>query len=240
MASFWNSEGAVPWELPIQASLILPKWRVRLCWCGAVLCLAVAACNKLYAPLIALGDGQDSGNDGGRDSGTVIPCVGLEDGRRCDGGFCVNGSCLAGCWVTDAGGYLPASELFDDAGDGCLGCHPGASDTQITAVPEGTACGGYGYVGACFTNYGSRPEQCACDYAAARCPDDALANTDAGFVFVPCCGKCIGGHCCIASRAEQATGERCKLDSDCCDSGRCTMIDQAGYGFCAWDGGGAP
>jgi len=203
---------------------------VRLTDSGGI-CVEDGACGG--------GDGgEEVGQDAGADGGTVA-CI-RTDGTRCDGGFIVDGGCLPGCWIEDSGCFFPESHLFDDAGGGCLGCHPEISDSEIAAVPEGASCGGYGFSqGVCITNYQSEPEFCACLFAGGACPD-AYSWLDGGFAFIiPCCGLCIGGICCNTTSTTRGACDYSAPGATCCNGGVCILTDSSGggLGYCSWDAG---
>jgi hypothetical protein len=225
------------------AQLMMHLWSPGIgLWCCASLSVVGAACDVLYAPLVAL-NGEGNGGDSGQDGGRPARCPG-PDGARCDGGFCVNGECLAGCWVSDAGGFVPVTQLFDDAGgDGCIGCYPELSDTSFTALAEGTACGGYGSVGVCSTDYGDFSDGCSCHGAGSPCPDVELPylvyDPDASFV-IPCCsGQCVNGICCNNSPFNPGECAYGQSATNCCSGGTCLLIDPrgGGFGYCSWDAG---
>jgi hypothetical protein len=160
------------------------------------------------------------------------------DGTRCDGGFVVDGGCMQGCWIPDAGCIMPVSSLFDDPlfGWGCTGCHPEISDVGLSAVAEGTACGLGPFSGVCATQGGATPNWCACQAAGAQCPLWSVnAEMDASFV-IPCCGKCVEGVCCNVS---SIVFDDCGTDAPCCDNGTCVSPGPGQPLYCSWDGGGS-
>jgi hypothetical protein len=203
-----------------------------------VLAVTLGSCVRQDASLVPLGETSGTGG-----VAVLGPCSGA-DGIPClDAGVCVGGDCRRGCWVDDAGGFVAPTPAFNDAGGGCLGCHPDISVTSLTLLPEGSACGGLYFNGVCDTlsqlQTGPRPEACVALVAGDKCPQ--LGNPSSNWT-VPCGGKCVGGLCCIVSQAEQIEFvEICVNDSQCCDNGKCdrdSLVGSSGlYGLCYWDAG---
>jgi hypothetical protein len=156
------------------------------------------------------------------------------NGDECDGGYCFNGECQPGCWIPDAG-FMPPTFPTVDAG--CFGCHPEIDPTMLTALLEGTQCADP-FPAVCTHLYEEQSDGgiflatnvCACAFSGDVCSSDNPYT-------VPCCGRCVDGHCCVSSEGV-LTGEGCRDDSNCCDNGKCVFVNPGDVdGICTWDAG---